>query len=48
MRSSATTLARVLLAQRLELLDLPGLEQLADLVGGALADALDLLELLAR
>jgi hypothetical protein len=37
---------RVLRAQRLELLDLARLEQLADLRGGALADPVDLLELL--
>ena len=46
MRSSATTRGRVLRAQRLELRDLAGLEQLADLLGRALADALDLLQLL--
>src|SRR6185436_20743655 len=37
---------RVLLPQRLELRDLPGLDQLANLVGRALSDALDLLQLL--
>jgi hypothetical protein len=36
----------MLAAQRLELLDLARLEQLADLRGGALADPVDLLELL--
>ena len=39
---------RVLLAQRLELPDPARLEQLADLLGGALADPLDLAELLER
>ena len=48
MRSSATTAGGCFCAQPLELGDLAGLDQLADLLGGALADALDLLQLLRR
>ena len=48
MRSSATTLAGCFWRSASSFCDPARLEQLADLLGGALADALDLLELLER